>query len=467
VISIDERGRLVIFNAAAQRLFGIEHRRVRGASFAELADVAPSEVWTDLEALVSGRSAGMLGRRLELPARRADGSERVLEVCVTRTSDSPPRSTAWIRECSEPDGDSAETEVRRALLEAAEELTQVGSWDWTPREARLRWSDNLFRIFGLEPGEIDPTTEYVFAATHPDDRDHVAGEVEQLRLTGELHPVEYRIVRPDGVVRHLRATLSVADQREGRPNRMVGWVQDVTDRRRAEREIAAHIAVGAALSAWDAFESGATRLLADLAAAMDFVAGVLWLPEDDVLVARVVWHSGAVALPGFEAATRQARLPRGIDLPGRVWERRVPVNLLSLVDGPATARQRAAAADGLREAVAIPAISEKELLAVVELASREEAELTRRLLGSLTAIGYELGRFLARRRGELVAPLLTARELEILQLAAQGLSGPRTAERLVISPGTVRTHFEHIYAKLGVSDKPSAVAAALRLGLIQ
>jgi DNA-binding CsgD family transcriptional regulator len=61
---------------------------------------------------------------------------------------------------------------------------------------------------------------------------------------------------------------------------------------------------------------------------------------------------------------------------------------------------------------------------------------------------------------------LTARELEIVRLAADGLSGPEIAERLVVSPGTVKTHFQNIYAKLGVSQRAGAVAKALRQGLI-
>jgi DNA-binding CsgD family transcriptional regulator len=63
-------------------------------------------------------------------------------------------------------------------------------------------------------------------------------------------------------------------------------------------------------------------------------------------------------------------------------------------------------------------------------------------------------------------PQLTAREGEVLQLAAEGLSGPNIAERLFVSPGTVKTHFQNIYEKLGVRDRAAAVARALRLGLI-
>jgi DNA-binding CsgD family transcriptional regulator len=62
--------------------------------------------------------------------------------------------------------------------------------------------------------------------------------------------------------------------------------------------------------------------------------------------------------------------------------------------------------------------------------------------------------------------VLTAREREILQLAADGLSGPEIAQVLVVSPGTVKTHFQNIYAKLGVSERAGAVAKALRQGLI-
>jgi DNA-binding CsgD family transcriptional regulator len=70
--------------------------------------------------------------------------------------------------------------------------------------------------------------------------------------------------------------------------------------------------------------------------------------------------------------------------------------------------------------------------------------------------------------GEDGAPpeALTPRELDVLQLAAQGSSGPRIADELRVSPATVKTHFGNVYWKLGVHDRASAVATAMRLGLI-
>jgi ATP/maltotriose-dependent transcriptional regulator MalT len=68
----------------------------------------------------------------------------------------------------------------------------------------------------------------------------------------------------------------------------------------------------------------------------------------------------------------------------------------------------------------------------------------------------------------VAAPLrpLTPREGEVLRIAAEGLSGPDIAERLVVSPATVKRHLSNIYEKLGVSGRVAAVAKGLRLGLI-
>ena len=68
--------------------------------------------------------------------------------------------------------------------------------------------------------------------------------------------------------------------------------------------------------------------------------------------------------------------------------------------------------------------------------------------------------------GDGIHQTLTSREEEVLQLAAEGLSGPNIAERLVLSPGTVKTHFQNIYAKLDVRDRAAAVARGLRTGFI-
>jgi PAS domain S-box-containing protein len=93
--------------------------------------------------------------------------------------------------------------------------------------------------------------------------------------------------------------------------------------------------------------------------------------------------------------------------------------------------------------------------------------LARRMMDLMSELGDELGAFLGRRRAERGTSPLTPRELEILQLAAQGLTGRQISERLVVSRSTVKTHFANIYAKLGVSDRAAAVAQAIRQGLMR
>jgi two-component system nitrate/nitrite response regulator NarL len=70
------------------------------------------------------------------------------------------------------------------------------------------------------------------------------------------------------------------------------------------------------------------------------------------------------------------------------------------------------------------------------------------------------------RRDGAEQPALTARELEILRLTAEGRSAPDIAEALALSTGTVKTHLQHTYEKLGVSERAAAVAQAIRRGLL-
>jgi PAS domain S-box-containing protein len=89
---------------------------------------------------------------------------------------------------------------------------------------------------GLEPEEITPTPEYVVERIHPEDRERVERELEAARTLGILPDVTYRITMPDGSARSLRSVAAVADEAEGRPSRLIGSVQDVTELAEAMRE---------------------------------------------------------------------------------------------------------------------------------------------------------------------------------------------------------------------------------------
>ncbi|MFL5953639.1 MAG: PAS domain-containing protein [Gaiellaceae bacterium] len=357
--------------------------------------------------------------------------------------------------------------VRRArLAERTEKLAQLGGWEWDLETGDLLWSDNHFRLFGLEPQEVVPSPEFVIEQTHIEDRQYVTATVAAALETGQFPVLEYRIHRRDGAIRHFRATLEIHERRAGRVRTMIGAVQDVTDRRRAEREIAAHIALADALAGWTSLRDGGHDLLRRLGASLGFTAGAFWIPEARELKATVFWSAPSIEAAELADATRATTLVHGLGLPGEAWSAGRPLEL-ELDGTSASPRRDAALAAGFVSAIVVPAVQPPDVLAVLEFYSSEPGRLTRRLARSLGGIGYELGEFLSHRHGDLAPSPITPREREILQLAAHGLAGPEIASRLGIGPATVKSHFENLYAKLEVSDRATAVAAALREGLIE
>ena len=466
VVTTDDRGRVVGGDRAAADAFALR----AGRPLSELlAPPGPrSAGWSHLDDVLAGRTPFHAWQRLRLDAMRPGGERARVELSVAPSADAGAAFAVHIRRLESRSGERLDGERSRALLAAAEEVARIGTWEWTPSTSAWWWSDNAFRLLGLRPGEIEPSIGYLEQHCHPDDRARLIARLRVRAWPAVLEPVDdFRMLMPDDRVRHLRVAFAVAEELDGRPHRLLGTVQDVTERRRAEREIAAHVAVAEALNEWRDLRHGGGRLLAGLGAAMGFAAGVLWVPEQGMLAPRVVWSTlGDGRRP---EAGNVIRLRRGVGLPGQAWQRREPAHIVDLLgsgDSYGDPRAATAAGLGLRGGVAIPAIHDQDVLAVIELASRDETEIDERLTRSLTGIGSEVGHFLARRRGELEGPVLTAREIEVLALAAEGLPARRTAERLLVSHATIRTHFDNIYAKLGVSDKAAAVATALRLGLI-
>lgn len=233
----------------------------------------------------------------------------------------------------------------------------------------------------------------------------------------------------------------------------------------AERGLTVLLAVLGRLRAWESFESDGSGLLRDLVVPLGLDAGVLWLPQKDALVARVIWTVPSIEHAALADALRPVRFPRGVGLPGCAWLRRELIHEgMSIADD--ASRQQHAHPCGLHAALALPALAAGEVLGVLELYSTSPVELSERVRQVLTVLGTEVGCFFARRRGELELSPLSARELEVLTLTTLGLANREVGERLAISHATVKTHLEHIYRKFGVSDRAAAVAYALRAGFI-
>jgi len=123
---------------------------------------------------------------------------------------------------------------REAQLAEAQRLAHVGSWEWDIATGRLTWSDELYRIYGLEPQAIPATFEAFLEHVHPDDAVRVRAINEAAVRADEPFEYQARIQRPDGEMRQYYSRGAILRDAAGRPSHVVGVVQDITDRTRAE-----------------------------------------------------------------------------------------------------------------------------------------------------------------------------------------------------------------------------------------
>ncbi len=129
----------------------------------------------------------------------------------------------------------------QASLATAQRIAKLGSWELDLNHPNdidgnaLSWSDETFRIFGCEPNQTEISNERFFRAVHPDDRGKIRAAMQRSIETGTPYSIEHRVIRPDGseITVHEKSDL-VFGPGGGRPIKMVGTVQDITEQKRAE-----------------------------------------------------------------------------------------------------------------------------------------------------------------------------------------------------------------------------------------
>jgi PAS domain S-box-containing protein len=199
----------------------------------------------------------------------------------------------------------AEQNLQRseAYLAQAQKLTHTGSWAWDPRtEEVLYCSEEMFRIFGLDPRESLPSRDNFRQQIHPEDRDWVTKRFEEsLRERVDTFG-EYRVLLADGTVRHISASGHPVLDEDGELIEFVGTAVDVTERKRAElerRRLASLVEQAADLMTITDL-SGGTAIYLNRAG-LEMVGfdsqeeatkrrGIHWIfPEDRQFVTEVVW----------------------------------------------------------------------------------------------------------------------------------------------------------------------------------
>ena len=166
--------------------------------------------------------------------------------------------------------------VRDARLRAAQALTGLAWWELDPRTGRHEWSEEMFALVGLERADEPPSVEEFLALIHPEDR--AAANLLRDSGYGTGHRDVFRVVRPDGEIRHLQSWTDVDRDAGGAVVRVVGATIDVTEREQLLASVA--------------------QSRASLAAALELTRTATW--EWDVAADRLTWSDRMFALMGID-----------------------------------------------------------------------------------------------------------------------------------------------------------------------
>ncbi|HEX6927515.1 MAG TPA: PAS domain S-box protein [Longimicrobiaceae bacterium] len=238
IVTMDHEGRITEFNPAAERTFGFSREQVLGRPLAEVI-IPPHQReahWQGLARYLATEEPHVLGRRVEMTALRADGTEFPVELAITRIPlEGPPSFTGYLRDVT--GRRQAEDELRRseALLAEAQRLSLTGSFYWRVASDDVTLSEQTYRTYGFQPGE-PVTLEMIGARTHPQDVRLLREMIAEARGPGSDLDYEYRLMLPDGTVKHLHLVARGSHGTNGELE-YIGAVQDVTQRRLSEEAL--------------------------------------------------------------------------------------------------------------------------------------------------------------------------------------------------------------------------------------
>ena len=307
-------------------------------------------------------------------------------------------------------------------LEEAQRISHVGYWERDLATNHYTWSDENYRIFGLRPQERLLSFDEVQELLHPADRQMRAAAVAEALRGGPRYDVEYRVVRPNGEVRFVRSVGDVVRDESGRPRRVFGTVQDITERKRGEHRRMAQHAVTQILAEAATLEEATPRILRAVCECLVWDVGALWRTDREGGVLRYVevWHKESIEVREFEAAIRDSTFKPGIGLPGRVWSSREPAYIPDVVHDANFPRAPIAAREMLHAAFGFPILLGGEVLGVMEFFSHDIRQPDRDMLDMMATIGSQIGQFIDRKQAEEALHRAQAELAHVTRVATLG-----------------------------------------------
>ncbi len=255
-------------------------------------------------------------------------------------------------------------------------------------------------IMPVGPGELAETYGVYKAGTneqYPGDRIPIVRA-----LAGEYPKIEdIEIHRPDRRV-PLQVWAAPIFDSKGAIVFAIAAFSDITERRKAERRLSAQYAVTRVLSESASLPEAVPKLLRAICESADWEVGAIWTIDRKAELLRCVdvWCSPGCENSEFEQLTRRFTFPRGIGLPGRVWQGGRPSWIIDVVHDANFPRAKAAERSGIHGAFGFPILSGSEVTGVIESFSRAVRAPDNDVLEMMAAHGSQIGQFIERKQAE-------------------------------------------------------------------
>jgi PAS domain S-box-containing protein len=242
VIATDSSAKITFLNPIAEALTGWKQAEAAGQPLDSVFKIVNERTRAAVEnpaakVLREGTVVGLANHTV-LIAR--DGSERPIDDSGAPIRNAQGETIGVVMVFRDITGRRATENALRESeqrLRLALEAGEIGIWDWDVMQNRIAWSERMYALHGIEPdafaGKIEDLTQLV----HPDDRALLEASVQRSLREREPHRLEFRVVHPDGGVRWLATSARAHYDEEGNPVRMLGAVNDMTERKKSEQQL--------------------------------------------------------------------------------------------------------------------------------------------------------------------------------------------------------------------------------------
>jgi len=230
---IDMHGVLLEVNESYAKMSGYAIDELVGMHISQLEAKEQSvrEVMAHIEQLISQGY-----ERFETRHRRKDGQEIDVEISATYQPEAQ-QIFVFCHDITVRKRIDLELLHKQDLLNEAQRLGKLGSWELDWQSGVLLWSDEVYRIFEIDPARFKPSYENFLRVIHPEDREMVDQAYRQSLADYQPYNIEHRLLFKDGRVKWLREHCTSIFGVSGEPLRSLGMVQDITKRRQDEEEI--------------------------------------------------------------------------------------------------------------------------------------------------------------------------------------------------------------------------------------